>query len=99
MSDQQVLVNFAGNTRDPVSAPRTAMAQTLAWLLAAKPDFGMSPCEAASPRTCTSGSVVDERSAAFTGAQRPSVTPAISAMRPAFCAGITLQTSTLSTIP
>ena len=51
MSDQQVLENRDGNTEDPVSAPRTAMAQTFAWLLAEKPDFGMSPCSAASPST------------------------------------------------
>jgi len=57
-----VLAYLAGNTLDPVKAPRTALAQTFAWLLAEKPDFGMSPCRAASPRTWTSGSAFDDMS-------------------------------------
>ena len=62
MSDQQVLEYLAGNTFDPVSAPRTAFAQTFAWLLAEKPDFGMSPCWEASPSTWTSASALEDMS-------------------------------------
>ena len=38
-------------TLEPVSAPRTALAQTLACEFAENPDFGMSPWLEASPRT------------------------------------------------
>src|SRR6056297_3943945 len=99
MSDQQVLENLGGNTLEPVSAPRTAIAATLACELAEKPDLGMSPWLVASPRTWMFSSLRLCIVCGTTGAQLPSVSPAISQMRPAFWAGITLQASTFSTTP
>ena len=73
-----------------------AAAQTLAWALAAKADFGMPPMMAASPSTWMPGCRVDSKATGSTGHQPVrSATPAWAAMAPAFCGGITLATAAL----
>lgn len=100
ISDQQVLEYFAGKVLEPVSSPRMAMAATLAWELAEKADLGMSPWAELSPSTQTLASSFDCIEAGSTGAQPlSSVTPAIWAILPAICPGMTLQTSTFCTSP
>jgi len=91
-----VLISLGG---DEVSSRKTAVtdgAQTLAWALAEKADFGIAPAIAASPimwmLTC-------RRDSKVTGSigHHPVwfATPAISAICPARCGGITLATSAL----
>ena len=65
---------------DPVSAAAMAKAQALAWLLAEKADFGMSPPMIASPTRWMPGCSVDSNVTGSTGHQ-----PDWSA-RPACCA-------------
>ena len=73
-----------------------AAAQTLAWALAAKADFGIAPMIAASPMTCTPGRKVDSNAHGSTGHHKlRSATPATVAIRPARCGGITLATAAL----
>ena len=73
-----------------------AAAQTLAWALAAKADFGMPPMIAASPSTWMPGRSVDSKVTGSTGHQPVrSATPACAAMAPAFCGGMTLATAAL----
>ncbi len=99
-SDQQVLEYLAGKRREPVSSARIAIAATLAWLLAEKADFGMSPWALESPRTQAFPSMRDFMLSGWTGAQPDSsVSPAMAAMRPAVWAGITLQQSTFCATP
>src|ERR1700681_3039846 len=74
----------------------SAAAQTLAWELAAKPDFGIAPATQASPMTWMLGCRVDSKLTGSIGHQPVrSATPASSAMRPAFCGGTTLATAGL----
>lgn len=76
------------------------MAATLAWLLAEKADFGMSPARVASPRTKTSGFMVLRMLSASIGHQPlSSVRPAACAISPAFCGGTTFATSASCTVP
>src|SRR5262245_35851846 len=73
-----------------------AVAQTLAWALAEKADFGMPPMMAASPSTWMPGCRVDSNANGSTGHQPVrSATPAWAAMAPAFCGGMTLATAAL----
>src|SRR5262249_49368884 len=70
--------------------------QTLAWALAENADFGIAPAIAASPTTCMLGCSLDSKVAGSIGHQPGrSATPAISAMRPAFCGGMTFATPAL----
>src|SRR4051794_6804477 len=74
----------------------TAAAQTFAWALAAKADFGIAPAIAASPMTWISGCNIEAKVAGSIGHQTErSATPASSAICPARCGGITLATSAL----
>src|SRR5438105_7669813 len=74
----------------------SAAAQTLAWELAAKADFGMAPAMVASPMTWMLRCWRDSKVTGSMGHQPVrSVTPATSAMRPAFCGGMTLATAAL----
>src|ERR1700746_4226109 len=74
----------------------TAAAQTLACALAENADFGIAPAIEASPTTWTLGCSLDSNVAGSIGHQPVrSATPAISAMRAAFCGGMTLGTSAL----
>src|ERR1700730_5278225 len=71
-----------------------AAAQTLACALAANPAFGIAPAMQASPMTWILGCRVDSKLNDSTGHQPVrSATPAISAMRPAFCGGTILATA------
>src|SRR5271163_3289088 len=80
----------------PRASFATATAQTLAWALAAKADFGIAPAMQASPTTWMLGTMRDSNVTGSVGHQpERSVVPAISAMRPAFCGGMTLATSAL----
>src|SRR5262249_60940127 len=75
----------------PVRSLATAAAQTLAWALAEKADFGMAPAIEASPMTWMLGCSLDSNVAGSIGHQPlRSAAPALSAMRPAFCGGVTL---------
>src|SRR5690606_21505748 len=93
---QQVLENRGGNLLEPVRSARIAIAATFAWLLAEKPDFGISPAMQASPMTWMFPSAL-LCIVAGSIAQYPLslVRPAVSAIRPAFCAGMMLATSAL----
>src|ERR1700751_6184590 len=74
----------------------TAAAQTLACALAENADFGIAPAIEASPTTWTLGCSLDSNVGGSIGHQPVrSATPAISAMRAAFCGGMTLATSAL----
>src|ERR1700746_114265 len=74
----------------------TAAAQTLACALAENADFGIAPAIEASPTTWTLGCSLDSNVAGSIGHQPlRSATPAISAMRAAFCGGMTFATSAL----
>src|SRR5580704_5992054 len=80
----------------PRASFATATAHTLAWALAANADFGIAPAMAASPTTWMFGTWRDSNVTGSVGHQpERSVVPAISAMRPAFCGGMTLATSAL----
>src|SRR5580704_3908266 len=80
----------------PRTSFATATAHTLAWALAANADFGIAPAMAASPTTWMPGTCRDSNVTGSVGHQpERSVTPAMVAMRPAFCGGITLATSAL----
>ena len=70
------------------------MAATLAWLFAEKPDFGMSPGMLASPTTQTPSAFCEAMLAGTIGHQPLSlVSPAMCAISPARCAGMTLATA------
>src|SRR5215831_15617745 len=80
----------------PVSSFATAAAQTFAWALAENADFGMAPAIEASATTWMLGCSLDSNVAGSIGHQPVrSATPAVSAMRAAFCGGMTLATSAL----
>src|SRR5499425_3354127 len=80
----------------PASSVATAAAQTLACAFAENADVGMAPAIEASPMTWTLGCSLDSNVAGSIGHQPVrSVAPAISAMRAAFCGGMTLATSAL----
>src|SRR5207249_683117 len=74
-------------------ASASAASQVLAWEFAAKADFGIAPAIAASPMTWMPACSFDSNVTGSIG-HHPlrSVTPATSAMRPAFCGGMTLAT-------
>src|SRR2546426_1972002 len=75
----------------PVGRRATAAAHVLACELAANADFGIAPAMAASPMTWIRGCNFDSNVTGSIGHQPvPSATPATSAMRPAFCGGMTL---------
>src|SRR2546423_9730118 len=75
----------------PVRSRATAAAHVLACELAANADFGIAPAMAASPMTWIRGCSFDSKVTGSIGHQPvPSATPATSAMRPAFCGGVTL---------
>ena len=78
------------------SSAATAAAHSLACALAAKADFGIAPAIAASPMTWTPGCRRDSKVIGSIG-HHPvwSATPAISAICPARCGGMTLATSAL----
>src|SRR5882757_6583219 len=70
-----------------------AAAQALPWACAAEADFEMPPDIAASPMTWMLGMSFEAKLTGSIGHQPVlSAAPAISAMRPAFCGGITLAT-------
>src|SRR5258706_1508661 len=80
----------------PARSFATAAAQTLAWALAENADFGIAPAIEASPTTWILGCNLDSNVTASIGHQPVrSATPTISAMRPAFCGGMTFATSAL----
>src|SRR5260221_5148600 len=80
----------------PARSFGTAAAQTLAWALAENADFGIAPAIEASPTTWILGCNLDSNVTASIGHQPVrSATPTISAMRPAFCGGMTFATSAL----
>src|SRR6201993_5537488 len=80
----------------PASSLATAAAHALAWAFAENADFGIAPAIEASPTTWTLGCSLDSNVAGSIGHQPVrSATPAISAMRAAFCGGMTLATSAL----
>src|SRR5260370_35361941 len=80
----------------PARSFATAAAQTLAWPLAENADFGIAPAIEASPTTWILGCNLDSNVTASIGHQPVrSATPTISAMRPAFCGGMTFVTSAL----
>src|SRR5262249_60750857 len=73
----------------PPTSVATAAAHTLAWEFAANADFGIAPAIAASPMTWMPGWSFDSNVTGSIGHQPlRSVTPAASAMRPAFCGGV-----------
>jgi len=73
-----------------------AKAQTFAWLLAAKADFGICPGAVASPTRWIPGCVFDSKLSAVTGHHpEASASPASNASRPAICGGMTLATAAL----
>ena len=73
-----------------------AKAQTLAWLLAEKADFGMSPPMVASPTRWIPGCSFDSNVVGSTGHQPDwSARPACCASSPAICGGMTLATAAL----
>ncbi len=77
-----------------------AKAQALAWLLAEKADFGMSPPMIASPTRWMPGCSVDSNVTGSTGHQPDfSARPACRARSPAVCAGMTLATAALNVSP
>jgi hypothetical protein len=77
----------------PDSMFTTAAAQALPCACAADADFGMPPAIAASPMTWMLGTSFEAKLVGSIGHQPVlSAAPAISAMRPAFCGGITLAT-------
>jgi len=89
-----VLRKRGGNASSPVSAARTANAQTFAWLFAENADLGMSPAMQASPRTWMSGFIRDCRVAGTIGHQPDaSVSPACCAIAAAACGGTMLATA------
>src|SRR5271155_5871523 len=89
-------MSFGVSGFSPRASFATATAQTLAWALAAKADFGIAPAMQASPTTWMPGTMRDSNVTGSVGHQpERSVAPAISAMRPAFCGGMTLATSAL----
>src|SRR5262249_61792969 len=74
----------------------TAAAQTLAWALAAKADFGIAPAIAASPMTWMFGCRRDSNVTGSIGHQPVlSATPASCAIAPARCGGVTFATAAL----
>src|SRR5439155_11346576 len=80
----------------PATSLATAAAQTLAWALAEKADFGIAPAIEASPMTWMLGCNLDSKVAGSIGHQPVrSATAAISAIWPAFCGGMTFATSAL----
>src|SRR5262245_50648110 len=80
----------------PRTSFATAAAQTFAWALAENADFGMAPAIEASAMTWILGRSLDSNVAGSIGHQPVrSATPAVSAMRAAFCGGMTLATSAL----
>src|SRR5258707_14219059 len=80
----------------PARSFATAAAQTLAWALAENADFGIAPAIEASPTTWILGCNLDSNVTASIGHQPVrSATPTISAMRPAFCGGMTIATAAL----
>src|SRR5712671_5070090 len=80
----------------PESSDATAAAQTFACEFAAKADLGIAPAIAASPMTWMFGWSFDSKVDGSIGHQPlRSATPAASAMRPAFCGGMTLATAAL----
>ena len=77
----------------PARSVATAAAHTLAWEFAANADFGIAPAIAASPMTWMPACSFDSNVTGSIGHQPlRSATPATSAMRPAFCGGMTLAT-------
>jgi hypothetical protein len=74
----------------------TAAAQTFAWALAEKADFGMPPAMDASPVTWMLGCSRDSKVTGSIG-HHPlrSATPAACAIQPARCGGITFATCAL----
>ena len=80
----------------PASSLTMAAAHTLACALAENADFGMPPAMVASPSTWMLGTRLDSNVTGSIGHQPvASATPATSAMRPAFCGGMTLATAAL----
>src|SRR6516162_4512291 len=80
----------------PASSCATAAGQNLAWAFAEKADDGIAPAIEAAPTTWTLGCSLDSNVAGSIGDQPVrSAPPAISAMRAAFCGGMTLATSAL----
>src|ERR1700758_5738422 len=77
----------------PESRATIALAQAWPCALAAEADFGMPPPRQASPITCTSGRSFDAKVMGSIG-HHPvlSAAPAICAIRPARCGGVTLAT-------
>src|SRR2546430_16597282 len=77
----------------PARSRATAAAHVLACELAANADFGIAPAMAASPMTWIRGCNFDSHVTGSIGHQPvPAATPATSALRPAFCGGMTLAT-------
>src|SRR3974390_1473788 len=90
-------MSFGVSGFSPRASFATATAQILACELAANADLGIAPAIAASPMTWTFGTCFDSKLTGSIGHQpERSVAPAISAMRPAFCGGMTLATAALT---
>ena len=95
-----MLAKLAGGGSRPARSAVMAAAATLACALAQKPDLGIGAAMVASPRTYTPGTWTDSNRSARTGTQPvSSVTPARSAISPAFCGGMTFSTSALWRVP